>query len=312
MDRCGIFSEIIKYITKSTCRILKGFLMKKIYQIILAWVSVGLLVLLLSKKYALEDIAQPLNSYQTAQLISKLYKELGPRIGSHLVEPNVVITFAGLRGSGNFLMLNLTNTEMNNIEKLNQKINKLGIRFLVYIDVEHKITDITIHNLKGIEYLSKVSKLPFVKPFDWTRGFDGASLWLNDVRNKAEKYFNIKTEDNLSIEALNHLIIGLLLGYPDQALLDLYNVNIRKNLDVLVPSEIPYANYYDNPQPNFSHLPEHKNEESIVKIKKSWGHLLKDFYTSSWHKSIAKDPYFRQVRKAEEKAHQEWFMKRGN
>jgi len=45
---------------------------------------------------------QPLSGEHTAELVATFYKELGPRLGSHLVEPNVVITLAGLRGSGNF------------------------------------------------------------------------------------------------------------------------------------------------------------------------------------------------------------------
>ena len=134
--------------------------MRKAHLIIIIFIGALLAFLLLRRGWPAEQ-AKPLNGSQTGRLVSKLYKELGPRIGSHLVEPNVVITLAGLRGKGNFLMHDLTDTEIEKIEKLNQKINKLGLEFIVLNDVKDEIADIVIINLKGTEYLSKISKTTF-------------------------------------------------------------------------------------------------------------------------------------------------------
>lgn len=284
--------------------------MKKVYQVIVVCISLSLLIFFLSKKYITDSTVNPLNSCKTAQLISELYKSLGPRIGSHLVESNVVLTLAGLRGYAGFVMHDLTDSEAQDIEKVNEKTERLGIRFVLERDTENEISYIIIYNLKGFEYTFRMSKLPFVKPFDWASGFNGIDIWLDNIRNSAEKYFDIKPEAKLSIEALDSLMSGLMFGYPDQALLDSYNIlSAGKNYSVLVLSNIPYADYYESAQPNFAYLPEHENEESIVKIKKSWGDFLKEFYNTSWHKVFAKDPYFKQIRALEEKAHQEWFNK---
>lgn len=285
--------------------------MKKNNQIIAAFLLVCLLALP-SCKFSLFEKAKPLSGEKTAQLISQFYTELGPRIGVHLVEPNAVITIAGLRGQGNFLMHDLTSDEKIKLEKINELAKKSGIHFSLTEDVKDEIADILILNFKGLEYSSKMSHFPFVEPFDSSTGYEGYLKWRKEVRTKAEKYFKekkyISSEGPLG-DPLDHLTIGLTLGYPDQALLDLYSNLSNRNERRLPLSHIAYSDYYENPQPNFQYLPEHENEKSILKIKESWGALLKEFYTSSWHTSISKDPTFIAARKSEEKAHDEWFLK---
>lgn len=250
----------------------------------------------------------PLNGEQTAQRISKLYNELGPRIGVHLVEPNAVLTMSGMRGSGNFLMHNLTDEEILKLEMANEKLKKFGIQFIVHNDVEQEGASIDIFNIKGLEYSSKLSKLPFVTPFDSSTG-EGYQNWQQEVANKAKKYFEDKGIHTPAEQhdLLGHFMLGLSFGYPDQALLDAYETKFDNSK--LAHRNIPYSDYYDNPQPNFSYLPEHEHEESIANIKKSWGKLLEDFYNSSWHKAIAKDPVFIQTMQSERKAHNDWFKR---
>ena len=78
------------------------------------------------------ESVQPLDGEKTAELISKFYKQAGPRIGSHLVEPNAVLTIAGFRGNGNFLMHNITSDEKIALEKLNESVQDLGIKFFLF------------------------------------------------------------------------------------------------------------------------------------------------------------------------------------
>jgi hypothetical protein len=263
---------------------------------------------LIFKKY-------PLSAQETSFMVYKLYNELGPRIGCHLVEPNVVITLAGLRGNGNFLMHDLTANEKSKIEGLNKKVEPVGIKFFISYDLENEIADIMIINLKGLEYSSKKSKLPFIKPFNAATGFIGYRKWSDTVTDNAKKYFNITNDEQEG--ALMHLMVGLSLGYPDQALLDMYNTVNQEGLkgasagqSSFIYSKISYSDYYDNPQPNFGYLPEHEDEESIVRVKKAWGALLGEFYNTTWAKSLAQDPQFAAMRSAEEKAHQEWFLRK--
>ena len=140
---------------------------------VFSYAALFILVLLASScNYFRPRIAQPLTGEQTTKLIASFYNELGPRIGSHLVEPNVVLTIAGERGHGNFLMHNLSNEEKQAFENINAKSEKKGIRFIVDDDVKDDIVDITILNLNGYENTSKISKFPFIQPFDSSKGFD--------------------------------------------------------------------------------------------------------------------------------------------
>ncbi len=258
------------------------------------------------------ESVQPLTGEKTAELVSKFYEQVGPRIGSYLVEPNAVITIAGLRGHGNFLMHRITNDEKNALEKLNESSKELGIKFFLIEDPQDETVEIIILNFKGLEYSSKKTKLPFVPPFDSKTGFDGYLQWKQEIYNKAVKYFKDKDNNYYSEEGLGHLMLGLELGYPDQALLDMYSTFINKeiNLSHFKLTHIPYSDYYPNPQPNFVYLSEHETEKSIVAIQESWGNLLKQFYNSPWHTNHSKDQTFIKSRKSEEEIHDDWFLRR--
>ncbi|MDR3646280.1 MAG: hypothetical protein P4L22_01925 [Candidatus Babeliales bacterium] len=261
--------------------------------------------------YSKQDLnLKPLNGQETANYIQTIYNELGPRIGSHLVEPNVVITLAGLRGYANFLMHDLTQEEENRINEFNIKHKNSGLLFTIIDDKEDEIVDILITNLKGYEYTSKISKLPFVVNYDASSGFQGKDKWSKKIKENIKNYFNDTKEYDQHPES--HLHLGLMLGYPDQALLDMYN-NIKAGLfgnnRAFIYSKIPYSDYYDCPQPNFSYFKESIKDETIVNVEKSWGKLLEEFYTSTWHKALSKDPIFIKIRQSEDEAHEQWFKK---
>ena len=240
-----------------------------------------------------ETGVKPLNGEETANLIAGFYQDLGPRLGSHLVEPNTVLTIAGMRGSGKFVIHNLTKEEQNKIEKLNEKSKKLGIQFTVDNDEKDNSANISILNLKGLEYTTNLSKLPFVKPFNAGQGFEAESSWGKAIIENAQKNFpNIKKYSA-------HLITGLMLGYPDKAILGVLN-NVNEGIissSELVDSNIPYSSY----------LREHANDPVIAKTLDSWGKLLIEFHKSNWCQSIAKDPEFIKNLKSELDLYKNWF-----
>lgn len=257
------------------------------------------------------DNINPLNGEKTAELISTFYEELGPRLGSHLVEPNMVLAISGLRGSGNFLTHNLREDEKNKIEKLNEKNKNLGIIFVVHDYKERDIADIYIYNLRGFEYTSKISKLPFVLLFDASSGLEGFKTWSRSIFSNAENYFTKVDDKNALGNPISHLVTGIELGYPDQAVLDAFDA-ISKNINFnkLASSKIPYSDYYPNPQPNFDYFPQHEEDPTIVKTRETWGKLLKEFYNTKWHKSIAQDQTFINMRKSEEELHDNWLTRK--
>ncbi|MBA3752349.1 hypothetical protein H0X06_06195 [Candidatus Dependentiae bacterium] len=293
--------------------------MKKINFFLVGVLLVNLLGCFSCKEHLSHSIPQtthkviPLNGEETAQLTSSLYKELGPRIGVHLVDPNVVIALAGLRGGGSITLHGLTDEEKLKLKKVNENFQKFGIKFVVHEDVKDEIAVISVLNLKGFEYASRLSKFPFMKPFDSSTGFEGLEGWQNEMYSEVKKYFKDKkyTKKRPLGDTLGHFFGGLMLGYPDQALLDfLADYTTNSSRSKLSYHSIPYSDYYENAQPNFGYFREHENEESIVRTRKSWGNLLKRFYTSSLYKSLAKDPMFIQTRDSEDDAHHEWFKRK--
>ena len=255
------------------------FKMRKTYQIIHVFLLASLLGLPACKTNHVES-SKPLNGEETAQLVSKLYNELGPRIGVHLVEPNAVLTIAGLRGNGNFLMHDLTADEKRALANINATNKEHGIGFLVHDDPEDGVADINISNLKGLEYSSKISKFPFITHFDSSTGYEGQANWVRDIRNKAEKYFKDKgyiTKEGPLGDPLDHFMVGLNLGYPDQALVDHYRTLSTREETPLASSNIPYGDYYKNPQPNFEYLPNMKMKNLSLQLPKHGVIFLRNF-----------------------------------
>jgi len=214
---------------------------------------------------------------------------------------------------GIFLTHNLTQDEKEKIEQLNKKMKPKGIQLILISDVKRNIDDIHIHNFKGAEYSSKLSQLPFVQPYNASTGLTGLQAWASSVLANAKNYFKQILKDHPVLEkenAIGHLMLGLGLGYPDQALLDLFNAIMRGiPSDELADSKIRYSDYYAGPQPNFHYFSHHEDNQTIVKIRKTWGKLLREFYKSSWHVLIAQDPVFISMIKSERELHNAWFAK---
>ena len=68
-------------------------------------------------------------------------------------------------------------------------------------------------------------------------------------------------------------------------------------------------NNYSSIPLGFCYFPEHENEESIVRVKNSWSTLLEEFYHSSWHTSLTKDPLFIQTFQSNAEARISWANK---
>lgn len=245
----------------------------------------------------LADKPAPFTVAQTVELVSSLYTALGPRIGSHLVEPNALLTLAGFRGRGYFVIHDLTPEEQSRIEQVNHQLKDLGIEF----DANDELfeDELVITNLKGWEYSTGFSKLPFIKKFNASTM--NYSEWWQNTNEAAKKYFQSSAARGPFYEqGLKRFMIGLGFGYPDQALLDFYDA-FRREGHPFEFSEIPFSNYYySDDKPMFSFLPEHKDDPDVLSTIKVWGAFLKDFYASLWHQKHEKDPEFIQMRKLEE------------
>lgn len=92
-------------------------------------------------------------------------------------------------------------------------------------------------------------------------------------------------------ETLGHVAMGILLGYPDKAIVGA--LQARMQGASFVPfAHIKYADFYHCPQPIYERPDTLKHDTSIKKHEHDWSTLLKDFYMSDFHKALAKDPAF--------------------
>jgi len=99
----------------------------------------------------------------------------------------------------------------------------------------------------------------------------------------------------LGSEYINDIALGIILGYPDEAILEsvaIWDKNDPIAEKQLMHANIEYADYYDCPQPVYDYP---KHLVTSIKIKaheRMWSSILKNFYNSSFHLSLAKNSEF--------------------
>jgi hypothetical protein len=93
---------------------------------------------------------------------------------------------------------------------------------------------------------------------------------------------------------LDHLGFGIMLGYPDKAILAsvTYWQADDPEADKLVDANITGADFYNCPQPIYAYPRSLIDDPTIRAHEQLWSKLLKDFYASDFHKALAKNPDF--------------------
>lgn len=105
----------------------------------------------------------------------------------------------------------------------------------------------------------------------------------------------------LSNEDINHVSFGILVGYPDDAIvcsIDKWSEDPTLSNDPLVDAAIEYANYYRCPQPVYSYPKSQSNNPSIVEHEKLWSTVLENFYRSDFHNKLTANPDFQKMAKS--------------
>lgn len=193
-----------------------------------------------------------LSGFEVAKIAEEIYHILGPKIGCRLVEANVVLTMAGLKGFADIHDVKLDKHEIEKIKELNRIIEKSEIK----LDCPMEISD-----------FSKSVQL---------------SLYNNRFRK------NVQILDSDSQDAW----VGKLLGYPMQAISDFEEFSSKELVESDIVSSIPEAQKYDGAIPDFDYHPKHKNKPEIVNYIKKSEEILRDFYKSDWHQKLIHDVDF--------------------
>lgn len=241
---------------------------------------------------------------EIADIMSELYPLLPERISRHLVESNIVLTFAGLKPetftnvhtslTAEGMDVEITNAAIT----ANQLLEQSGTQFLdtptLQTNKGWRATLFT-QSLLGLERMSRLSHIPGVKPFDGKSGFDGFDQWHAETRKAI-----IQAQQDGTIPAhysISTIMQGIFFGYPDQATYDFADVIAnKKDVSKMSDSNIAFANTYQCAEPNFCFNPEHEDDPSIRTYIDEAGRILKEFYESPFHQRLLDDKAFLQAR----------------
>lgn len=107
---------------------------------------------------------------------------------------------------------------------------------------------------------------------------------------KADERFKQYSKENLS-----HIAFGILVGYPDKAILGSVSDWEKDDpfAEPLIDADIRGSWYYICPRPVYSYPRHLVNDTDINTHEQLWSTILRDFYTSSFHETLAKDHGFK-------------------
>ena len=101
-------------------------------------------------------------------------------------------------------------------------------------------------------------------------------------------------------EHLKHIAFGILVGYPDIAISESVLLWDKDTpfMEPLIDADIRGSGYYVCPRPVYSYPRHLISDPTITANERLWSKILKDYYTSTFHKHLEAEPEF--IKKMEE------------
>jgi len=120
---------------------------------------------------------------------------------------------------------------------------------------------------------------------------------MHEMMSSLRKQYQFKDFDD---EHINHIAFGIQLGYPDEAIVASVGDWQADDpfAEPLIQADIRSAAYYMCPQPVYHFSRSLAANPEIATHEQSWSKILKDYYTSDFHRSLEANAEFQQ--KAEE------------
>lgn len=197
-------------------------------------------------------------------------------LAEELSAPNTVLALAGLKGGTHIFGLQPTEEMIQAIKDTNIALEDYGIMLSHLIDDDQELAIIVI-SLLGIEDTIQHNQIPGVPHFSAGTGFRGFYQWrraLNPSLAEAQADGLIPSE--VDIEQYE---VGILLGYPSQAIIDFEEALRHDAYDVLQASGIITEGIpYRGALPEFDFYPEHANHPEIAGYIKECRRVLVEFY----------------------------------
>lgn len=144
----------------------------------------------------------------------------------------------------------------------------------------------------GLRYVLMQTKLVDENIYDRLIGAGGMKEMLGVLQSELLKRLQ---GDGYNSEHVKDIAFGLLLGYPDKAMLQSVK-KFGEDRDPFgepdMPADIRGADYYICPQPVYSYPRSLAGDKDIISHEQLWSKVLKDYYSSDFHKALEKDSAF--------------------
>lgn len=242
------------------------------------------------------------NTQTAIKILGKLKGSGDPSLLAYWVTPNTILTLSGARAycdgvfyhkdkkvleawtkemAGSIKTLKLV-TDIyfaeSKVDKTTSKETYAGYDVLITSGLTHVFEQTTLLGPNSKDLLAQ--NLPGVQLVNA----------LVDLlqENKRLKHFNK--------EGLNHIAFGILVGYPDEAILGAVTKWEEDDpfAEPLIDADIRGSGYYNCPRPVYSYPRHLVTNLTINTHEKLWSSILEEFYNSEFHASIAKDRGFQQ------------------
>jgi len=240
-------------------------------------------------------------------ILDPLLQKLGPQYLAFWTLPNAILTLSGARPYCDGVFWD--DAEKGLLEKWSQEISESAA--IVTENIKAVWWQASIAEARpgekfagydcffepGLRYMLAQTKLLKSTTFDQFQkqtSFAGfLEVIIADLEHQPE--FKVYSPENL-----NDVAFGLLLGYPDKAIVESVEKWQEQDsfAEPLMDADIRGGGYYICPQPVYSYPRHLVSDPSITAHEQLWSTILRDYYTSDFHKSLEQDKAF--MKKAKE------------
>ncbi len=210
---------------------------------------------------------------EVARIMESVYSILGDDLGCRLIQPNGVLTLAGLKGRADVAhIIELGSDTQDRIEQANQALAATGVQ-------------LKLSPKKGTDRYAELyaDNQPFLR--------------YQHQRFPAviERYTAEFGEPNEATQ--NHLWAGVTLGYPERAAFDVIGHGYGGTKYANIISVHPAAQRYRGAVPEFDYAIEHEGDPEIQAAIRNARAVLKEFYSSNWFQALETSEAFLTARK---------------
>lgn len=241
------------------------------------------------------------NVSRAIEVYGAISRQLGPQYLAYWVLPNTVLTLSGARAYCDGVFWDEENKDLLEVwrkeiaESMEVAKRQTSIIWSE-VSVERllsgqKYTNFELITKDGLRYTLEHTNLLGVVPFDEVEvraSVQDICDMLVTILRSRPKY------REYSAQRLHHIAFGIVLGYPDEAILGTAlgwgedGPFAERSID----ADIRGASYYTCPQPVYSYPRHLIDVPAIIKHEKLWSGLLKEYYQSDFHRALEKDGDF--------------------